>query len=136
MEYGQEVHANPDRDRDGYLAVSNLEKEFVGALRDSKSMHSSHPQPELNSAQATAQMNATEIAGKFNLFQKMFSGAVPHLTSSMQGGSSSDARNALTPEERRLYDEAAGRLAAMTQKFVNRDTSQRDLGHGKENHDE
>lgn len=69
-----------------------------------------------------AQSNA-EISGKFNLFQKMFNGAIPHLTT-LQGSAVDDARNGLTPEERRLYDEAAGRLAAMTQNFVKRESGQ------------
>lgn len=123
MEYGQGTHANPDRDRDGYLAVSSLEKEFIGALRDSKLAQYGPSRPPSSARSPTnsiAQSNA-EISGKFNLFQKMFNGAVPHLTT-LQGSAVDDARTGLTPDERRLYDEAAGRLAAMTQKFVNRES--------------
>lgn len=116
---------------DGYLAVSSLEKEFIGALRDSKLVQ--YGPSRSSSGIATSQSNA-EISGKFNLFQKLFSGAVPQL-STLPGSVVNDARNALTSEEKRLYDEAAERLATMAQKFVSQEagTSKDD---GMENKEE
>lgn len=70
---------------------------------------------------STAQANAAEIAGKFNLFSKVFSGTAPF--TSLTGGVN---ERAFTPEERRLYNEAATRLSAMTQKFISREAGQKD----------
>lgn len=111
---GQELHSNPDRDDDGYLAISAQEKEFIGAIRNAKGAHLKTHQAAVSGPRAISKSSVAEIAGKFNLFSKVFSGSAPTFDSSL-------AERTFTPEEKRLYDEAAARLSAMTQKFVGRD---------------
>lgn len=115
-EYGQNPHPDPDRDQDGYLAVSALEKEFIGAMRDAKlAQVKIQNSPEIQ-APFSPQSHAAEMVGKFNLFSKVFGNSVSNST--LDGN---PRERTFTPEEKRLYDEAAARLAAMTQKFVDRE---------------
>lgn len=115
LEFGQPAKSDPDKDQDGYLAVSAIEKDFIGAMRDAKFAHFSSPNKTDHNS-GVLPSGSAELAAKVHIFSNVFtdiaSRALPL-----------DADHNLRPftvEETQLYDEAVARLATMTQQFVDR----------------
>lgn len=92
--------------------MTGLEKQLIGKLRGLRNTNLAGSQPL-----AFAGADGSDIAGKFSLFQKMFS-SIPNLSLQQQDSSSRTAK--LTQDEKRLYEEACARLASMSSKYANK----------------